>query len=95
MRHVFKKQVFLTALVLAILVAGVTVGFAGQSSENPITNLNLSGEQLNALRGVVHEFNTKQFEILTDIEHKFLELELELKKEDRFETKTNDGISGN
>jgi Spy/CpxP family protein refolding chaperone len=86
--HMFsKKGIFLTALVAAILVAGTALAFAGQSSRSPMGNLNLTQEQLHALRGVIQEYNATQFEILTGIEQKFLELEHELKREGRFETK--------
>lgn len=85
-----RNRIFVTALVLVGLVAGVTVAFAEQGSRNRIGNLNLTEEQLNALKGVIHEFNIKQSEIVSDIEHRLLELELECKKEDRFETRTKE-----
>ena len=82
-----KKRILLASLVMAILVAGATVAFAGQNSRNPLGKLNLTGEQLNALKGVIQEFNAKQLSILTEINNKAIELGLELIREGRFENK--------
>ena len=82
-----RKRILLASLVMAILVAGATVAFAGQSSRNPLGKLNLTEKQLNALKGVIQEFNAKQLSLLTEINNKAIELGLELKKEGRFENK--------
>ncbi len=82
-----RKRILLGSLVMAILVAGATVAFGGQNSRNPLGNLNLTGEQLNALKGVIQEFNAKQWSLLTEINNKAIELGLEIKREGRFENK--------
>jgi Spy/CpxP family protein refolding chaperone len=65
---------------------GITETVAAQGVSNPLAHLNLTEEQVTKLAELGREFNRKQFGIAVDITTKFTELELELKREDRFET---------
>ncbi|TET65203.1 MAG: hypothetical protein E3J56_16100 [Candidatus Aminicenantes bacterium] len=82
-----KIKMLLTVIVMAVFMGSLTVFAAGQTSSMAIGSLKLTDEQVVALGGLLDEFNKKQFEILTQIENKLLELRQEIKKKDRFETK--------
>ena len=85
-----RKKMFMIVIAVFVFMIGITAASARQSSGNPLVGLNLTEEQVNKLAQVMDEFNTKQFEIVTNIKNKFLELALELQREDRFETRSKE-----
>jgi len=87
------KTGFLKVLVVIVFMTGISAAQAGQGGGNPLAGLNLSEAQVSQLAQVMGEFNAKQFELVTGIKNKFLELALELQREDRFETKSKASAS--
>jgi hypothetical protein len=53
----------------------------------PGLNLKLTDSQITALQGVFDEFMSKKLELLAQIERKFTDLRIELRRKDRFESK--------
>ncbi len=83
-----KKTMILFAAFAMVLLFTTSPAFSGeQVGSMPVENLNLTEKQLDALGGLIEEFSEKQFEIITQIESKFIDLRQEIRKEDRFDTK--------
>jgi Spy/CpxP family protein refolding chaperone len=83
---VLRKKMLLVSLVLCFAVAGCVGDVSAQSVQGASIDLNLSPEQLVALQDVIKELNDRQFQIVSSLQKKGTELELELKRADRFDT---------
>ncbi len=86
-----KQSILIPVIVAAIFIFGVTSTRAGET--NVVSNLNLTKEQIGKLGTLIEEFNTKQMDIGFKIDNKFLELGQDLKREDRFDTKSKARVS--
>jgi len=72
----------LTILVLSVLPV---TGAAG--TRLPGLNLSLTDKQVTAFQGVFDEYSNKNLELMGEIEKRFTDLKLELRKKDRFENR--------
>jgi hypothetical protein len=73
--------------LFVILVIGASSAYGADEYRIRGLNLNLSGEQVTALQGIFDEFSSEHLELLAQIERKFTDLRLELRRKDRFENK--------
>ncbi len=73
--------------LLAILVIGTSFSYASDEYRIPGLNLKLTDNQIAALQAVFDEFMSKKLELLAQIERKFTDLRIELRRKDRFESK--------
>lgn len=73
--------------LFVILVIGASSAYGADEYRIRGLNLNLSGEQVTALQGVFGEFSSEHLELLGEIERKFTDLRLELRRKDRFENR--------
>jgi len=67
----------------------IDASFAYGASEYriPGLNLNLTEKQVAALQGILDEYSGRNLELLGEIEKKFTDLRLELRRKDRFENR--------
>ncbi len=79
------KSVFFC--LLAILLIGTSFSYGSDEYRIPALNLKLTDSQIAALQGVFDEFMSKKLELLAQIERKFTDLRLELRRKDRFESR--------
>jgi hypothetical protein len=70
-----------------MLVIGVSVAYGAAEYRIPGLNLKLTDKQMTALQGVFDEYSSKNLELLAQIERKFTDLRLELRRKDRFENR--------
>lgn len=73
--------------LLAILVIGASFSYGSDEYRIPGLNLKLTDNQITELQGVFDEFMGKKLELLAQIERKFIDLRLELRRKDRFESR--------
>jgi hypothetical protein len=73
--------------LLAILVIGASFSYGSDEYRIPGLNLKLTDNQITELQGVFDEFMGKKLELLAQIERKFTDLRLELRRKDRFESR--------
>jgi hypothetical protein len=79
-----KRNISISLIAAAIgIFFYATLTAAGNSS--PVSNMNLTKEQIRNLDTLIKELNTEQLEIVSKIDKKFLVIEQALKREDRFE----------
>ena len=79
---------YVLTVFVAVLLACSSLAFAAEKTGGlTVGDLNLTKEQLVSLGGLIDEFGELQFEIVMQIEDKFSELEREIRKEGRFDTK--------
>jgi hypothetical protein len=81
----FKKDIFISFIGAAILiffcVAPTAAGNAG-----PVSNMNLTKEQIRKLDTLIRDLNAEQLEIVSKIDKKFVVIGQALKRDDRFDT---------
>jgi len=82
-----KTMVILATFAMALLFISFPAFSGDEVGGMPVENLNLTEKQLDALGDLIEESREKQFEIITQIESKFIDLRQEIRKEDRFDTK--------
>jgi len=82
-----KTMVILATFAMALLFISFPAFSGDEVGGMPVENLNLTEKQLDALGDLIEESSEKQFEIITQIESKFIDLRQEIRKEDRFDTK--------
>ena len=80
-----KKTYFVIFLVVTICIPLVSNTSLWAKPDTGI-KLNLTSDQIDALETVIAELNEKQFQVSSNIERTFLELKLELRRQDRFAT---------
>lgn len=73
--------------LLAILVISASFSYGSDEYRIPGLNLKLTDSQITELQGVFDEFMSKKLELLAQIERKFTDLRLELRRKDRFESR--------
>ena len=71
--------------ILVILVIGASFAYGADEYRIPGFNLNLTEKQIGALQDVFDEYNAKNLELSAQIERKFTDLRIELRRKDRFE----------
>ena len=82
-----KKFEFLSALLLTICLALIS-GNPLWAKPGTSPDLNLTPDQVKAMESIVYDLNEQQFQITVNLQRTFLELKLELHREDRFATDT-------
>ncbi|MBW2591207.1 MAG: hypothetical protein JRD71_10915 [Deltaproteobacteria bacterium] len=76
---------------VAVLLAYSSLAFAAERrGDMTIGDLNLTEEQLVSLGGLINEFGELKFEIEMQIDSKFAELEREIRRKGRFDTKSKE-----
>ncbi|MHC4758590.1 MAG: Spy/CpxP family protein refolding chaperone [Planctomycetota bacterium] len=81
------KKRIITGLFCAILASVFISGtVCGEDAISVLSKLNLTDEQMQKLAELSQEYNPKMFELISGITYKATELELELKRENRFDT---------
>jgi Spy/CpxP family protein refolding chaperone len=81
------RKRIMTVLFCAVLAAVFVSGTVfGQDAISVLAKLNLTDEQMQKLAELSQEYNPKMFELISSITYKATELELELKRENRFDT---------
>jgi Spy/CpxP family protein refolding chaperone len=88
-----KKGFWCWILVLGMIFAVSLSASADQGRRALLESLNLTSEQVSALRTIFDEHNAKQYETITELENKVLALEQELRRQDRFENVIKEKIS--
>jgi Spy/CpxP family protein refolding chaperone len=73
--------------LLTILVASALPVIGAAETRLPGLNLSLTDKQVAALQGVFDEYSSENLELLSEIERKFIDLRLELRRKDRFENR--------
>ncbi len=73
--------------LFTILVISASFSYAADEYRITGLNLKLTDKQFAALQGVFDEFTGKKLELRAQIERKFLDLRLELRRSDRFESR--------
>ncbi len=81
-----KQRILIPVIVAVILFFGVTSTKAGEAGL--VSKMNLTKEQIVKLGTLIDDFSTKALDITSKIGNKYLELEHDLKREDRFDTKS-------
>ncbi|MEA3438247.1 MAG: hypothetical protein U9R43_17420 [Thermodesulfobacteriota bacterium] len=82
---------YVLTIFVAVLLACSSSAFAAERTGGlTVGDLNLTEEQLVSLGGLIDEFSESQFEILMQIEDKFTELEREIRRKGRFDTKNKE-----
>lgn len=79
------KSVLFCLLVISVI--GVSFGSSVAETRIPGLNLKLTDKQVTALQGVFDEYSSENLELLGEIEKKFIDLRLELRRKDRFENR--------
>jgi hypothetical protein len=69
-----------------MLVIGASFAY-GAEYRIPGFNLNLTEKQVTALQGAFDEYSSENLELLGEIERRFTDLRLELRRKDRFENR--------
>jgi hypothetical protein len=80
-----KRNISVSIIAPAILIFFYAASRAA-GDPGPVPNMNLTSEQISELDTLIKELNAKQLEIVSMIDEKFLVVEQELKREDRFDT---------
>lgn len=75
----------ISIIAAAILIFSNAASTAAGNT-GPVSNMNLTKEQISKLDSLIKELNAKQLEIVSKIDEKFLVIGQELKSEDRFDT---------
>ncbi|MBL0732156.1 MAG: hypothetical protein JJW03_04800 [Desulfosarcina sp.] len=79
---------YVLTIFVAVLLACSSLAFAAKKTGGlTVGDLNMTKEQLVSLEGLIDEFGELQFEIVMQIKANFSELEREIRKEGRFDTK--------
>jgi len=73
--------------VLAIVAISASFAYAADEYRIPGLNLNLTAKQVAALQGILDEYFSRKLELMGEIEKRFTDLRLELRRKDRFENK--------
>ncbi len=73
--------------MFAILAISASFAYGADESRIPGSNLKLTDKQITALQGVFGEYTNKNLELQAQIERKFADLRLELRRKDRFENR--------
>ncbi len=81
-----KQRILIPVIVAVIFFFGVTSTKAGEA--DLVSKMNLTKEQIVKLGTLIDDFSTKALDITSKISNKYLELEHDLKREDRFDTKS-------
>jgi hypothetical protein len=81
-----KQRILIPVIVAVIFIFGVTSTKAGEA--DLVSNMNLTKEQIVKLGTLIDDFSTKALDITSKIDNKYLELEHDLQREDRFDTKS-------
>jgi Spy/CpxP family protein refolding chaperone len=81
-----KQKILISVIITVIFIFGIASASAREA--NPVSRLNLTKDQINKLATVIEGFSAKALDIASKIDSKFLELEQELNKKDRFDTKS-------
>jgi len=81
-----KQRILIPVIVAAIFIFGVTSTKAVEA--DLVSKMNLTKEQIVKLGTLIDDFSTKALDITSKIGNKYLELEHDLNKEDRFDTKS-------
>lgn len=80
-----KRNMSISIIAAAILIFSNAASTAAGNT-GPVSNMNLTKEQIKKLDTLIKELNAKQLEIVSKIDEKFLVIGQELKREDRFDT---------
>ena len=88
-----RAKIVSTFFVIATFVLSIATFATAQVDGLDADKLHLTDEQLQALGGILEEFNQKQLDLTTQIEVKFIDLRKELRKEGRFDTKIKETLS--
>ena len=80
-----KRNMSISIIAAAILIFSNAASTAAGNT-GPVSNMNLTKEQIKKLDMLIKELNAKQLEIVSKIDEKFLMIGQELKREDRFDT---------
>ncbi|MHC4187438.1 MAG: hypothetical protein ACYSRQ_04515 [Planctomycetota bacterium] len=83
---VSKKRIVTVLFCIAVVSTCFSGMVRAQAAVSVLAKLELSEEQMLKLAELSKEYNPKMFKIISDIAYKATELELELKRENRFET---------
>ncbi len=73
--------------VLAIVAISVSFAYGADEYRIPGLNLKLTAKQVAALQGILDEYSSRNLDLMGEIEKKFTDLGLELRRKDRFENK--------
>lgn len=84
-----KRNMSISIIAAAILIFSNAASTAAGNT-GPVSNMNLTKEQISKLDSLIKELNAKQLEIVSKIDEKFLVIGQELKSEDRFDTPFKD-----
>ena len=81
-----KQSILIPVIVALIFIVGAISAKAGRAE--PVSSLNLTKDQIGKLSTIIEEFNTRKINIESKLDNTLLELKQELKKEDRFDSKS-------
>ncbi len=81
-----KQRILISAILSAIFIFGITSTQAGET--DLISRLNLTKEQTRKLDPLVDEFITEALDIQSKLDNISKQIDQELKREDRFDTKS-------
>ena len=81
-----KQSILIPVIVALIFIVGAISAKAGRAE--PVSSLNLTKDQIGKLSTIIEEFNTRKINIEFKLDNTLLELKQELKKEDRFDSKS-------
>ncbi len=81
-----KQRILISAILTAIFIFGITSTQAGET--DLISRLNLTKEQTGKLDPLVDEFITEALDIQSKLDNISRQIDQELKREDRFDTKS-------
>jgi len=70
-----------------IVAIGASFAYGAAEYRIPGLNLNLTEKQVTALQGILDEYSGKNLEMMGEIEKRFTDLSLELRRKDRFENR--------
>ncbi len=73
--------------ILAILAISASFAYGADEYRIPGLNLKLTEKQVAAVQGILDEYFSRNLELMGEIEKKFTDLRLELRRKDRFENK--------
>ena len=90
MKKLSIRSYVLTVFVAVLLAFSSSVFAAERRGGMTIGDLNLTEEQLVSLGGLINEFGELKFEIEMQIDSKFAELEREIRRKGRFDTKSKE-----
>jgi len=80
----FKSGLF---CLVVMLVIGASVASSATETRIPGLNLKLTDKQMTALQDILDEYSSRNLELMGEIEKKFTDLRLELRRKDRFENR--------